>query len=280
MVLKLNTKFIGTQFVLIAIVVLSVVLVYIVSTTNKDIKKAVRALTDSENKQISNSKPETDDSESKRIIKELSILLNQASNKIGQLSCQLSTNEVSDSGGWCSKISGKNSSQHMTDVPLSKALSKFLVGKKVASFGDGPGVYKELLLSYNEVLSYDSFDGAPYAELTTNNNVKFLDLSVPIYHLDQYDWVISLEVAEHIPEKFESVYLDNLVRHSREGIILSWAAIGQGGHSHINNRDFPYVKAKMEERNYIHDLPSSEYLKAQSTFGWFKNNINVFKKNV
>ena len=269
---------INVKLIFIAAGILSVILVYIVTTANIDIKNAVKALAETENKLKSNSIPEIDDPESKHIIKELSVLLNQASNKIGQLSCQLSANEVSDSGGWCSKISGKNSSEHMTDKKLSKALSKFLVGKRVASFGDGPGVYKELLLSYNEVLSYDSFDGAPYAELTTNNNVKFLDLSVPIYHLDQYDWVISLEVAEHIPEKFESVYLDNLVRHSREGIILSWAVIGQGGHSHINNRDFPYVKAKMEERKFIHDNASSFYLKTQSSFDWFKNNINVFRK--
>ena len=273
--MNLNTN---VKFILIVSVVLSITLIYIISSANLDFKKAIRALIDTENSLKSNNKPQPVDHESQRIIKELSILLNQASKKIGQLSCQLSTNEVSDNGGWCSKISGKNSSQHLTDSPLSKALSKFLVGKRVASFGDGPGYYKEFLLSYNEVLSYDSFDGAPFAELTTNNNVKFLDLSVPIYHLDQYDWVISLEVAEHIPEKFESVYLDNLARHSREGIILSWAAIGQGGHSHINNRDFPYVKAKMEERKFIHDNTSSFYLKSQSSFDWFKNNINVFRK--
>ena len=77
--------------------------------------------------------------EKDEIIKELSRLLNQASNKIGKLSCQLNGDDVSANGGWCSKISGKNSSQHMTDVPLAKALSLFLKGKTVASFGDGPG---------------------------------------------------------------------------------------------------------------------------------------------
>ena len=129
---------------------------------------------------------------------------------------------------------------------MSKALSNFLKGKKVASFGDGPGVYRELLLEYGEVAIYDSYDGAPYSEETTDYYVNFLDLSVPIYHLNQYDWVISLEVGEHIPAEFEHIYIDNLVRHANEGIILSWAKIGQGGHSHINNRNFEYVKQKME----------------------------------
>ncbi len=41
--------------------------------------------------------------------------------------------------------------------------------------------------------------------------------------LNKYDWIISLEVAEHIPAQFESIYIDNLVKHAKEGIILSWA---------------------------------------------------------
>jgi len=210
-------------------------------------------------------------------IETMSILLNEAMNRIGQLSCEISKIEVSQNGGWCSKISGKNSSQHMTDQSLAKHLSKFLTGKRVASFGDGPGFYKELLLKFNEVLSYDAFDGAPFADLTTNNNVKFLDLSVPIYHLKKYDWIISLEVAEHIPAKYESVYLDNLVRHAKEGVILSWAKIGQGGHSHINNQDFPYVKQQVEARGFMHDPVNSEIFRSISTFDWFRSNINIFK---
>ena len=207
-------------------------------------------------------------------------MLNEAMNRIGQLSCEISKIEVSQNGGWCSKISGKNSSQHLTDHSLAKFLSKFLTGKRVASFGDGPGFYKEILLGLNEVLSYDAYDGAPFAELTTNNNVKFLDLSVPIFHLKKYDWIISLEVAEHIPAKYESVYLDNLVRHAKQGIILSWAKIGQGGHSHVNNQDFPYIKEQMEARSFMHDPVSSEMFRNMSTFGWFKSNINVFRNKI
>ena len=101
---------------------------------------------------------------------------------------------------------------------------------------------------------------------------------MPIYHLKQYDWVISLEVGEHIPAKFEHIYIDNLFRHAKEGVILSWAAVGQGGHSHINNRDFEYVKQKMEEKGFLHDVASSNHLKEKASFGWFKNNLNVYIK--
>ena len=76
--------------------------------------------------------------EKDKIITELSLLLNQASNKIGKLSCKLS-DDVSENGGWCSKISGKNSPLHLTDTPMAIVLSEYLKGKRVASFGDGPG---------------------------------------------------------------------------------------------------------------------------------------------
>jgi len=49
-------------------------------------------------------------------------------------------------------------------------------------------------------------------------------------------WILSLEVAEHIPAQFESIYIDNLVKHAKEDIILSWAKLGQSGHSHVNNK--------------------------------------------
>jgi hypothetical protein len=37
------------------------------------------------------------------------------------------------------------------------------------------------------------------------------------------------------------VYLDNIFRLAKEGIILSWAVPEQGGLSHINNKPIEYV---------------------------------------
>lgn len=212
------------------------------------------------------------------LIFDLSSRLNTAMKTIGQLNCNISKEEVSDNGGWCSRLSGRNSPLHLTDQSLASAISDFLANKTVASFGDGPGAYKELINNLGKVKVYDSYDGAPFAEQTTNNNVQFLDLSVPIYHIKKYDWIMSLEVAEHIPEKFESTYIDNLVRHSREGIILSWAKIGQQGHSHVNNRDFDYVKKVLEAKGYSHDNVATEAIRARTVFHWLKSNINVYRK--
>ena len=162
---------------------------------------------------------------------DLSVKLNSAMQTIGKLKCEAakSAKEVSPNGGWCAAASSRNSQQHKTDLDFAKTLSEFLKNKTVSSFGDGPGTYKEIIDELNQLKVYDAFDGSPYTETNTNGRVKFLDLSVPIYHLDKYDWVISIEVAEHIPKEFENIYLNNLVKHAKEGIIISWASEGQKG---------------------------------------------------
>ena len=169
----------------------------------------------------------------------------------------------------------------MTDLYLVKALSKFFKGKTVGSFGDGPGAYKREILKLGEVQLYDAFDGAPFCEETSEGRVKFLDLTAPQYGLPIYDWIISLEVAEHIPNKSESVYLDNIARHCREGIVLSWAVPGQGGLAHINNRPLEYVLKVMDERGFKIDKKSSKLLQDSSSFQWLSQNTNVFvRKNM
>jgi len=61
-------------------------------------------------------------------LKILSKILNKKVKELGQLSCTISQNEVSVNGGWCSKISGANSSQHLTDDNLVSYLNKFFKG--------------------------------------------------------------------------------------------------------------------------------------------------------
>ena len=104
---------------------------------------------------------------------------------------------------------------------------ELLSGKYVASFGDGPGRYKQLLMDSGLLKGYDAYDGAPFSEKTSEGRVQYLDLTLPQYGLPLYEWVISLEVAEHIPRDYENIYLDNIVRYAKEGVILSWAKPGK-----------------------------------------------------
>ncbi|XP_053392167.1 uncharacterized protein LOC128554876 [Mercenaria mercenaria] len=191
----------------------------------------------------------------------LSKLLNIKQQEIGQQECQR-RKTTSENGGWCEKQSKEKGGKHMTDRQLVPTLIQFLKGKYIGSFGDGPGRYKQLFIESGEVKGYDAYDGSPFCDVTSDGRVKFLDLTLPQYGLPLYDWVLSFEVAEHIPRRFESVYIDNIVRHAREGVVLSWAKVGQGGYSHINNRPFEYVRDIMESLGFIHDNKASEILKS------------------
>ena len=148
----------------------------------------------------------------------------------------------------------------------------------MASFGDGPGRYKQLLLETGKLKGYDAFDGAPFSEKTSEGRVNFLDLTLPQYGLPVYDWIISLEVAEHIPNEYEHTFIDNIVRHAKEGVVLSWAKPGQGGYSHVNNKPFEYVQNLFESLGFKHNQVESQKLKQAAVLGWLKLNTNVYKR--
>ena len=150
---------------------------------------------------------------------DLSYLLNKQRQMVRQLECTQDLNNISSSGAWCKNESLPTSSQHITDYKIAKQLSNYLRGKRVGSFEDGPELYKKYFDQSKMLSVYEAYDGAPFAESISSGNVKFLDLSVPQFGIPIYDWIINLEVAEHIPEKYESTFLSNLARHAKTGII-------------------------------------------------------------
>ncbi|CAL1543170.1 unnamed protein product [Lymnaea stagnalis] len=211
----------------------------------------------------------------------ISFQLNNLMKLYGQQNCQIhkltmTDFRISDNGGWCEESSRPGSRLHSWDKGFSIALSEFLKGKTVGSFGDGPGDYKKHLDSLGQMKSYTAYDGAPYAEEVTKGLVEFLDLSAPQYGLPIFDWVVSVEVGEHIPAKYEDVYLDNLVRHAREGLIISWATPGQKGLSHVNNKPLNAVIKQLEKRNFHIDIKAGEPLRNASTVFWLQKNIHVY----
>lgn len=139
------------------------------------------------------------------------------------------------------------------------------------------GMYKKILKESGRINVYDAYDGAPVIENATNGEVKFLDLTLAHYGLPIYDWVFSIEVAEHIPERYESIYLSNIIRHAREGVLMSWATPGQGGLFHVNEKPHQYVKDKFAPC-FIFNGKKSAILRNNATKYWLKNNMMVFDR--
>lgn len=108
--------------------------------------------------------------------------------------------------------------------------------------------------------------------------VKFVDLTIPLYLEEKYDWVLSLEVGEHIADKDEDVYLNNLMRHAKEGILLSWALEGQGGHRHVNTHNNEYVIERLREKGFYYDYATSKVLRDVAELPWFRETLMLFRR--
>ena len=184
--------------------------------------------------------------------------------------------KINENGFW---EGTEASSQHAYDEKLSDASLTFFKTEQVKTlcdFGCGMGSYVQHLKKNN--LNISGYDGNPNTPELTNNMCDVLDLSKPINFNTPFSWVMSLEVGEHLPKKFEDIFINNLHNNNENGMVLSWAVKGQGGDGHFNEQNNDYIKSKICKLGYINDIESEEQLRKHSSLWWFKNTIMVFRK--
>jgi hypothetical protein len=177
---------------------------------------------------------------------------------------------ISERGYWLST----SREGHFDDAGLAAALQELFRGKSVIDFGCGTGFYVDAIRSVGTCRGYD---GNPCTPELASAACDILDLSRPV-DVGAADWVLSLEVAEHIPRQFEDVFIDNLHRHNSEGIVLSWAAVGQGGRGHFNERDEEYVIGRFVDLGYQLDGAVTSELRHAATLEWLRRNVLVFRR--
>lgn len=171
---------------------------------------------------------------------------------------------------------------HIHDRALSNALTQYLLDTKattVVDFGCGMGDYAKDFKSAG--LKVEAYDGNPNTEKMTDGIGKVLDLSRPFYLKKKFDAVISLEVGEHIPAEFETLFLDNICKHVRNTLIISWAVEGQGGSGHVNCKNNDYIINQVQERGFKYNLEASEALRKSATnASWFSYTLMIFDKAI
>lgn len=182
---------------------------------------------------------------------------------------------IKENGIWEGLEVAKN---HHYDSGLAISLTEFFKSeniKSVADFGCGMGTYVKTFKENN--INATGFDGNPNTPQLTNNICSVLDLSLSIQFNEAFDWVMSLEVGEHLPPQFEDIYMNNL-HNNKYGIVLSWALKGQGGDGHVNEQNNEYIKTKMCNLGYVNDIDCENKIRNASTIWWFKNTVMVFRK--
>jgi hypothetical protein len=196
--------------------------------------------------------------------------------KLTKTSNCLEDSSVNTNGAWCLDTQNRKHVNLANDqsyyvppfhVPADDIIAKVLLdmlgrdGSSLNDFGAGVGQYGHYLLSQDPTIRYRGYDGASNVESVTNGFVQWFDLTVPL-SLPVADWVISLEVGEHIPHKDEMNYVRNLHAHSCRGIIISWGNVLQGGHGHINNHRWSYIRDLFVELDYELDRELSDRMQA------------------
>ena len=163
---------------------------------------------------------------------------------------------------------------------FAEALASYLLitgHKTVVDFGCGMGDYARAFKALN--LTVEAFDGNPNTEALTDGIGHVLDLSKPFYLKKKFDAVLSLEVGEHIPAEFEVFFLDNLCKHVRKTLIISWAIKGQKGDGHVNCRNNDYIIATVCDRGFKYNKKASQELRTAATnASWFGYTLMIFEK--
>lgn len=152
----------------------------------------------------------------------------------------------SETGVWLKRT------EHQHDIGLKQCLvDEFSENETFYDFGCGDAAYARALIDNGH--SVACYDGNPATPKITDGLGEVLDLTSD-FDFGPRDWVICLEVGEHIPKEYESKLLDNITKHASKGVIMSWAVPGQKGTGHVNLQPNDYVIDQMRDRGF-HNLP-------------------------
>ncbi len=170
-----------------------------------------------------------------------------------------------------------NDEGHAFDPQLARGIADLFAQDRICDLGCGQGKYVAFLRERR--IDCNGFDGNPNTPTLTKGMCGVLDLSKPVELGSEYDAIMSLEVAEHIPRKYQDVYLANLTRHAKHRLIMSWSVPGQAGDGHVNNRTNSFAVWKMRRLGFQLDLDKTKLLREQASLPWFKNTILVFSRS-
>eukprot|EP01062_Namystynia_karyoxenos_P033985 TRINITY_DN2492_c0_g1_i4.p2 TRINITY_DN2492_c0_g1~~TRINITY_DN2492_c0_g1_i4.p2 ORF type:complete len:308 (+),score=111.83 TRINITY_DN2492_c0_g1_i4:83-925(+) len=195
----------------------------------------------------------------------------------GSFTCHESHHGVpkpGDSGAW---ELGENYA-YFIDLGLASHLSGVFANSSVLELGSGKGCYSAYLTGSGKGIRVTAVDGAPGITRLTRGAVTQHDLTVPAAWAPR-DWVMCLEVAEHVPAAHEDALLGNMHRHNTRGIVLSWAVPGQDGRGHVNERPNSYVVSKIERLGYKYDAAGTAALRAAiAKLPWFRSTLMKFDR--
>lgn len=163
-------------------------------------------------------------------------------------------------------------------IRIISYIKTFYNFKSAVDFGCGIGTWCNVMESINigNCLGIDQHDySSEYMLISQENYLKY-DLRNPLSLTRKYDIAISVEVAEHIDNKYAKIFIGNLCRHS-DVILFSAALPNQGGTGHINEQPCSYWKQIFEKYKYrAIDCIRPVFWNDDTIEIWYRNNSILY----
>jgi hypothetical protein len=184
---------------------------------------------------------------------------------------------IDETGYW----KKENAISHHIHSPLvDKWICDFFSYNKekiIHDLGCGKGDYLKSLKGkgHNNLFGYEGDPITIYNDL----NIIKKNLTEPITDYVKGN-VICLEVGEHVPKKYQEIFIDNMTKLCDEYLIFSWAIRGQGGYGHVNELNNDEIIPIILEKGFI--LLENETVNLRNVpedyCRYFKKTLFVLKK--
>ena len=182
---------------------------------------------------------------------------------------------------------------HFLDGGVARFLLDTVGGASLLDVGAGSGQYGawfDVQRHHPErhnataVPSWRGVDGATDIEAFTRAHgppgslVRHANLCAAGLTLQPADWIMSLEVGEHLPGRCVPSFCELLSNTARVGIVLSWARPGQSGVCHVSTREPEWVRGAFMRLGWEVDEQLSAQGRSRAHLGWFKKNLWVLRR--
>lgn len=169
--------------------------------------------------------------------------------------------------------------RHKFDLQLTTQIAKIYSPIKAADIGCGNGTYCKALKAFSWPIVH-GYEGTPnIKELNIYDDIMVIDLTKRRWVEMNYDFVLCLEVGEHIPKQFEQIFVDNLCEYTHKDLVLSWAVPGQGGTGHFNEQPNIYVALEIRKRGFKLEKEKTLMLRRAASLRWLRQTLMVFSRS-
>lgn len=159
-------------------------------------------------------------------------------------------------------------------------LWEFVQPKRVIDVGCGTGTWLSAFQEFGveNILGIDGDWVDPKMLEIPTDRFLALNLSQPLPIKQQFDLVVSLEVAEHLPCECAKVFVESLVKLGPV-ILFSAAVPFQGGTNHVNEQWPEYWAKLFQEQGYVAiDCIRNKIWQNDRVKWYYAQNILVFAK--